>query len=705
MPRGIDTPEQILLLLLSLAASIIFSWWTYRGNQGLSTARMWLLTILRGSALFLLILLLFNPVIRKTNVLVDKPAIGILLDNSRSVTVAKGDYEGESSYGQARRGLAPDDTSEVSYRIYGFDNDLFRLPGTEPDLGGTSTDLNLALTGFVQSEPDLKAIVLYSDGIFNRGRNPATTVSQLGIPVITVGLGDTTSMRDLVVRSISLNETGYKNTESPITAEILNDGFPDAAFEVQLRRDGDVIDRQSITTASARSVHRVQFNTGLTETGLQRYEIFIPELPGEFTTANNRASGTINVRDDQLRVLHIAFEIHPDISALRNLLATDQNIRPAMLNWYGGENFSGGSLTNRPDTADLLILHGYPNRNLPPAIKNAVQTLIDELPVMLFTTPGSDNVTLTRDMGNRLPVITNRSAGNTGIQLFAVEANNDHPVMELPITDLTRTPLLKAPVTGIEPGIGTTELFRARLRNQETEAPVITLRTVGNRRISQVNAFELYRWFQSTNQEHREYMAALLSNLVKWTSNEPDNRLLSISPVRPVFDENEQIRFEATLRNESGDPEPDAIIEISVTKPDEEPGIYTMTNRGLGRYELQIPSMPAGTYRYEALARKGNTRIDEQSGTVNVSETNLEYIDTRRNDELLAWIAGQTGGTYITYDEADRLPALLRDLNVLKVVTTEFTTDTPLYQSPAWFILLIVLLTSEWIIRKQAALV
>ncbi|MFN2374045.1 MAG: vWA domain-containing protein [Cyclonatronaceae bacterium] len=705
MPRGIDTPEQILLLLFSLVASIIFSWWTYRGNQGLTPGRMWLLTILRGSALFLLILLLFNPVIRKTNILVDKPAIGILLDNSRSVTVAKGDYEGESSYRQAQRGLAPDDTSEVSFRFYGFDNDVFRLPGREPDLDGTSTDINLALTGIVQSEPDLKAIILYSDGIFNRGRNPAATVSQLGIPVITVGLGDTTSMRDLVVRSINVNETGYKNTETPIIAEILNDGFPDTSFEIQLRKDGVVIDRQSITTASERSVHRVQFNTKLTETGLLRYEILIPELPGEFTPANNRASGTINVLDDQLRVLHIAFEIHPDISAFRNLLSTDENISPAMLNWYGGEKFSGGGITNRPDSVDLLILHGYPNRNLSAAIKNEVQSLINELPILLLTTPGSDNVTLTDDMGNRLPVITNRSAGNSGIQLFAVEANSDHPVMELPITDLTRTPLLRAPVTGIEPGIGVTELFRARLRNQETEAPVITLRTVGNRRISQVNAFELFRWFQSTNQEHREYMAALLSNLVKWTSNEPDNRLLTISPARPVFDENEQIRFEATLRNESGDFESDALIEITVTKPDAQPGTYTMTNRGLGRYELQIPTMPAGTYRYEALARKGNTRIDEQSGTVNVSETNLEYIDTRRNDELLAWIAGQTGGTFIPYDEADRLPAILRDLNVLEVVTTEFTTDTPLYQSPAWFILLIVLLTIEWIIRKQAALV
>ncbi|TVQ09501.1 MAG: hypothetical protein EA364_13940 [Balneolaceae bacterium] len=705
MPRGIDTPEQILLLLLSLVAAILFSWWTYRDNEVLSPYRMWLLSIVRGSALILLILLLFNPVIRKTNVLIDKPAIGVLLDNSKSVTVIRGEYDGENSYRQARQAVNLGDTLDVSYRIYGFDNELFRLTGTEPDLEGTSTDINLALSGIVQSEPDLKAIVLFSDGIYNRGRNPSNIASQLGIPVITVGLGDTTSMRDLVVRNINLNDVGYKNTETPITAEILNDGFPDTSFEIQLRKDGNVIDRQTVSTTTTRSVHRVQFNTELAETGLQRYEIFVPELPGEFTTANNRASGTINVLDDQLRVLHIAFEIHPDVSAFRHLLATDQNVSPAMLNWYRGDNFHGGALTNRPDTVDLLVLHGYPNRNLPGSIKNAIQPMIEELPVLLFTTPGSDNAELTRELGNRLPIITNRSVGITGIQLLAVEQHSNHPVMELPLTDLTRTPLLKAPVSGIEPAIGGTELFRARLRSQETEAPVITLRTIGNRRISQVNAFELYRWFQSTNQEHREYISALLSNLVRWTSNEPDNRLLTIAPVRPVFDENEQIRFEATLRNESGDPESDAIIELTVTKPDRQPGTYTMTNRGLGRYELQIPTMPAGTYRFEATARKGSARLDEQSGSFNVSETNIEFIDTRRNDDLLAWIAGQTGGTFITYDEADRLPSILQDLNVLEVVTTEFISETPLYQSPLWFVLLIALLTAEWVIRKSSALV
>ena len=107
---------------------------------------------------------------------------------------------------------------------------------------------------------------------------------------------------------------------------------------------------------------------------------------------------------------------------------------------------------------------------------------------------------------------------------------------------------------------------------------------------------------------------------------------------------------------------------------------------------------------FDAVARKGSTQTDQQSGSVEVSETNLEYVDTRRNDDLLSWIAVQTGGTFITHSETARLPQILRDLDIMEAVTTDYTTDTPLYQSPIWFIILLILLTAEWIIRKSSAL-
>jgi hypothetical protein len=705
MPRGIDTPEQILLLLLSLAASVAFAWWSYRGTENLSSPRLRTLILLRGTALFLLLLLLFNPVLRQTRVLTERPVIGILLDNSRSVTLSKGSYEGKDSYLGAIQALSPGDTSTVSYRIYGFDSELFRPETLVPDLNGTATDISNALTAIQQAEPDMQALVVYTDGIFNRGRDPSFTASRFTIPVITVGLGDTTRIRDLIVRDMIINDTGYRNTITPIIGEIINDGFPDTGFEVQLRRNGEVTDRETISTTSVRSVHRVQFNTGLDETGLHVYEIYVPGIPGEWTTVNNRASGAIEVLDDQLRILHIAFEIHPDVGAIRHLLATDENVSLSTLNWYGGERFHGGPLPPaQTDTLDLVILHGFPPPGMPDQVTDTIIELMDRTPGIVFRTPASDKRELTRRMGNRLPIVTNRLTPAPAVQITEVEQFRDHPVMDLPRTDLSRIPLVRAPITGLEASIGSVELFRARFRNEETSAPVISLMTTGNRRSAQINAYELFRIFQSPNQEHREFISSLISNIVKWTSNEPDNRLLAISPARPVFDENETVRIDATLRNESGDPEPDGIISLTVRQNDEITGTYTMMNRGLGRYELRLPGLPAGQYHYEAQARRGGSRIDEQAGSFRISETNLEYVETRRNDELLAWIARETGGAFITHEQAEELRGILDNLGVTETIESEVVTERPLYHSPYWFILLLMLLSAEWLIRKSSAL-
>jgi hypothetical protein len=705
MLRGIETPEQILLLILSLAGALLFAWWTYQGNENLPPLKIAVLTSLRGLAIFLLILLLFNPVIRQTRMLTEKPVIGVLLDNSKSVAIEKGDYKGESSYRNALEPLALSDTTGVSYRVYAFDHQPVTVHHEDLDLTGSSTDINMALAGIIQAEPEIRALIIYTDGIFNRGRDPSFTASQLPIPIITVALGDTASIRDIVVRNININDTGYKNTITPITAEILNDGFPDTEFEVHLRHDGEIMDSKTVSTSASRSTHTVQFNLELTETGLQLYEVYVPEVTGEWTTSNNHSSGTIEVLDDQLRVLHVAFEVHPDVGAVRNLLATDESISLTSLNWYGQETFFGGNLTTRADTLDLLILHGYPNPGIPLSISEAVTQLMDDVPVILFSTPEMDHTALTRELGNRLPVLANRPVPRSSIQLQAVDENTDHPVMDLPVIDLFRSPMLKAPVTGIEKSLGSTTLFSARLRNEQTDVPVISIRTVGNKRISQVNAFELYRWFQEPGGDYSDYITALLNNLVKWTSNIPDNRLLTVSPLRPVFEETEQVRFEATLRNESGNLESDAVVELSIVKGDEQAETYTMTNRGLGRYTLQVPSMPSGIYSYESVAKKGNLKLDEQTGNFNVSETNLEYLETRRNDDLLQLMAANTEGKFITFDEASALPSILRDLELLDATTEAITRDKPLYQSPSWFLLVMLLLTAEWLIRKTSALV
>src|SRR5690606_458357 len=83
-----------LLLLLALAAAGALTWWTYgRSTPRATGAKRGLLVGLRFVALFVVVLLLFEPVFRFVDRREEPPVLAVLVDASESLTA---DPEGAS---------------------------------------------------------------------------------------------------------------------------------------------------------------------------------------------------------------------------------------------------------------------------------------------------------------------------------------------------------------------------------------------------------------------------------------------------------------------------------------------------------------------------------------------------------------------------------------------------------------------------------
>lgn len=98
----------------------------------------------------------------------------------------------------------------------------------------------------------------------------------------------------------------------------------------------------------------------------------------------------------------------------------------------------------------------------------------------------------------------------------------------------------------------------------------------------------------------------------------------------------------ASLINETGDIESNAVIEFTL-KSDNYAANYTMDNLGNGNYQLQIPNLMEGNYKFSATARKGSREIDTETGEFLVSQSSIELANTVRNDELLNNISTGSG--------------------------------------------------------------
>lgn len=706
---GFQSALPVFWVIILVAGALFLSWWTYRRIDGLSRPWRWTLTGLRATAFLLLLALLLNPVLTIQEELKTPVRIALMLDNSQSTTIEKGDYGGEAHYSNLMDRLTPERSGEyehLEWTFYGFDDGLFPVDSpSELNLEGTRTDIERALTDFMDLEDRHESVVLVTDGIVTSGRDPSATANQVPVPVYTIGIGDTTQLNDLVVQRVMHNPTASLNSNMRIQASILNDGFPDQDIPVQLRQDGNVLEEISMRSSEERSVQQVVFELGLEEEGVQQYQIHIPRIPGEWTTENNTQWLSVDVRDDRIRILHLAFEIHPDISGIRQYLQEDQQIFMENRTWITDDRYVEGALPDRPDTLDLVIFHGFPHRDLEESHARQIAERYASNALLIISTPGQDVSRLSAFFQGQLPIRYQADGYSwQDVQVRLSESQINHAILDFGMPEELRMPTVRGGIRDADGAPGANVLLYTSYRDNPTNTPFLAVRTAGDRNIAHLNGFHFFRWALSSRQDSQEFWYNLLNNTVKWTASSPDDKLLDLRPAAPVFQRGESVVINGFLRNETGEPEENAVINISIESEGLEDRRYVMSNEGEGRYEVEVGNLPQGSYIFTGTASRRDREVDSRSGQFTVGGINRELFSTVRNDELLAFIATASGGRYLPHDRSGEVfEHLKEDIGLEQRVQTTIET-VALHRHPIWFILLVILLTVEWSIRKYRSL-
>ena len=146
-------------------------------------------------------------------------------------------------------------------------------------------------------------------------------------------------------------------------------------------------------------------------------------------------------------------------------------------------------------------------------------------------------------------------------------------------------------------------------------------------------------------------------------------------------------------------------------EPIQEPsvkGIYGLKNAGSGRAEVTLRPAPEqpGLYRGEFIAPAPGVYefgVEPDPATqldFHVAEARFEFGDTAMNETSLRDLATTTGGAFLREEDLYKLPDLIsrRSERVRSAV------DVDLWASPLSFLLLLGLVTAEWILRKLSYL-
>lgn len=698
--QGFSPVFPAILLITILAISIALSWWSY---QYLTSIPFWKKTgliTLRASALTILLVLLFNPFLQLTETEIETPEIYVYLDDSQSVDITRGEYNGLESYQEILRSLESNLDDNFDYTFHLFDNDV--REGSEIEALGTATNIQSAIEHIAENQNEMVSAILISDGIYTRGRNPVFTAQSQSTPIFTIPIGDTTDVRDVLISDVDFNSTAYIDTRETIRMEIQQNGYPNEIATVNLYRNGELYDDSEVEFVEEISSHEVQFEVEYDEEGVVEYEVDVPGLPNEFTLQNNTETFAVDVLDARTNILSLAFEVHPDVASIRRLIASDRQNELTSTNFIRTGLYTGVDPTVKSEEYDLIVLHGLPSQNEP--ITNWLNEQ-NETPLVLFQTPTGYRQ---MDQAETLEIFPH-SISSTGsildVHLNLVSDRASHPILEFTGVDFRRFPSVKTMQADYSLSALAESHIMAEYQRNETEIPIVVTESEVDRRSVFINGFGWFRYATSANEEVNNFYNEFFTNVISWASTSPDEDNLTLQPTDVSFTENESIVIRANLLNERGEPESDALIELELELQEEdETQQFRMNSIGNGEYEVNLGTFPEGFYRIRAEAIKGDRTIGDAETSFNVGQSILEFVNTRRNDQLLTQLSSGTGGLFLSDYQFRAMYELLSEQGLNEQIERVHQENRYLYSMPFWFVIVILLLSAEWILRRTVSL-
>jgi hypothetical protein len=710
---SLQTNPILFVLLAFLIAAV--SYFVYRVTVppipgALKTA----LVFLRATGLIAVLMFFFEPVLTVATRTETPARVALLVDDSKSMQLEDGAgnraeiFEEVLKHHAFGRLYSQNRLSTIRFaaeasHVTGFSPDSFQLDGE-------ATNMNDAMLKLqeIRDRENVHFAVMISDGNYNIGPRPTYAAERIGIPLYTIGIGDTVAQKDLLIGRVMANEIAYLNTEAPVDVRIRSSGFDGERVAVSLSNDEGVVDRKTITLDSGTAEYDVAFSFEPEDEGVQRYSVSVDELPGEVTHENNRASFYVRVLDQRIRVVLIAGAPSPDAVFLRRALDADESVAVHAAFQQPEAGFIGEEPTVvRLREADLIILLGYPTTASDPAVVRNILAAVreDRKPVLFFESPGAD----VRSVEEILPVTVEQVyAGENQTFAHIVDDQFAHTIFRVDddrLTGWNALPPVYRTSNRYEVRPGSEKLMTHRMQSMSLEDPFLVIRSVAGSKSAALLGYGIWRWRMlgrgAVDGEH--LYDTFVTNLVRWLTTEDTRDRVRIVASREQYVTGEAIEFTGQVYDEQYRPLSNAEIRVRITA---QGGDYetVLTPRGHGRYEGVASPLPEGEYRYAGVAMFAGVEIGEDDGRFTVGEQNIEFRDTRMNMQVLRQLAAITGGIFILPGDTEALDELLRTIGEYESLHITDRAEFQVWNLPLAMIVLIVFFSLEWFLRKRNGL-
>jgi hypothetical protein len=708
----LSTSFNIFLILLVAIGAGAFAYISYRVTlPPVSRLLRVVLTALRGVSLFLLFLLLGEPLLSLVYNHSERPVLAVLVDQSRSVTIQ--DRTGDRKERLLGALISPEfnKISTGSEILYGTFDTKLRLRQTiardSLSFAGDGTDIGGALKQLksLTTERNLQGVLLLTDGTATAGPSPLYEAEELGIPVFAIGIGDSSEPHDVLVRKVIANTITYVGNKVPVNATIKSSGASSERVEVTLLEGGKTLDRKTITLEPGTREYDVPLSFTPDQEGTNKLAVDVSHLAGEISYQNNRSSFFVKVLKSKMQVVLVAGAPSPDVSAIRRALQDDRNVELKTFIGRGTGQFYEGLLTDGVlRDADCVILVGYPRAGDSPAAIASIARAADLGKGLFFVPSRSTDFQKLKTLEPYLPFSVPAQSEDEGQLFFSLsDDQRNHPILRSTMTDTwSKLPPVFTVGAPMRAKPESEVLARVRIQSLTTIDPLFLSRRVNRSKSLALGCYGIWRWksYSEGIAGAEPLLENFMSNSVRWLVTRDDEKPVQVRPTKEVFAGSDPVEFTAQVYDDNYKPIDAAEISLSVTKM-EQSSQLTLTSLGNGRFEGAFDPLPEGDYSYSARAVAGGRQIAEEKGTFSVGGLNNEFLDTKANKHLLQQIVLHTGGRYYEPENLHGLADDLASLPGFKVREVNIAQQLELWNKTWMLGILIALLALEWFFRKR----
>jgi hypothetical protein len=684
-----------------------FSFWMVRRSGFPAAAGLRRLLILLRSAAYLLILLvLFQAVMRFSGQNREKAVIAVLLDASASMETAD-DGVSRTRELEILLNSKPFRKFGNRYKLHWFlFSDTLRRLAAKPDTmasGGNSTDLSLALEKTGLDGPD--AILVLSDGIFNTGKNPVRQAREAGLPVFTLALGSPSVKPDLILAGVQTNEMVYAGNRTPVRITLRGQGFGGRTADVLLKSEGRILDRASAVIPEDGMDTQVTLHYSFEAPGFRKLTASVQPLQGERSGLNNHGEILVRVLKSRIKVLLLADAPSPDLAFVKRALSSDSTVDVTARTFKNGAEFYEGRF---PDVAELdrtdeFWLLDVPGRAFPENAWQGVTAAVLKGGKSVLWITGKD---MPRDriqsLDHYLPVDFGTAGPERPVVPSITEAGRRHPFLQT--GGLER--LVLPPVYSIWPGCrvrpGSQVLMEAFPEKPDPEntgsRPLLIARNAGAGRSAVFALRGLYRWqlMLAGRERGQEAFRTWMGNAVRWLGARDGTKAVRLQAAKPIVRAGEENVISVQAYDESLRPVEGADVRIRFLEPEGQNALR-LAEGGNGLYSAVMRPFQQGRYRVEAEAVWNGGVLGKDTTEFAVSAFQPEFLDTRARPDVLGAIADETGGRS---GPPDSLEAVLDSMRFPEKTVTSIRQWDFAFR-PFMLAAILLLLSTEWFIRRR----